>query len=676
MPHIYAESEEAGFFGVGYAQAEDRLQLVLRHQRAVSGTLAEAFGADHVRSDQMARLWRHAAEAAAAFERLSAQVQRDYRALTHGFNRYMAEHPDQVPGWAPRLEPWLPLAVHRHFLWLPYMAGDAVAACERAGVEPFTGIGLQGPPPGVASGASNAWVLMPWRTERGAAILLSDPHGDIEGFQMFEFAIEAGPWKSMGVVPAGCAFPVLGHTRHVAWGMTTGAPSIADCYRIEIDPADPHRYRYDGGWKAMSVSEEVIAVEGSEPVRVVFNYSDHNGVICPVIARHEGFAYVASSPYQHVAELQDEQLRDWNLARGIPEFRDAMRSCGQFAQNIMAADADGHAWYVRAGRVPIRPPEVDWRIPLDGSSSATAWRGIHPLADLVQAEDPASGYMQNCNISPDTMGAGIDPAEYADYIFNDRLGRSNSRGRRSRELLGRCFQAGVSEALAIALDVTWPDTERCQAELRAALDADLAWALFRPEAVRRFLQRLLEFDGKAEPESPGALAYHHWRVASEGQDPLGAVEAAIAEMVERYGRTDLAYGDAFRVGTGGRSFPGRGGAVTRYAPPEATARIEKVWDRMERVEAPLRLMIWGPPDDQGQAWALSGGRSLRLTVLSRPVESYSVVLHGQSGDPTSPHHSDQSRLVSEGAARRVHFERAELLPFVVSEKQLEPPDIG
>jgi len=78
MPHIYAESEEAGFFGVGYAQAEDRLQLVLRHQRAVSGTLAEAFGADHVRSDQMARLWHHAAEAAAAFERLSAQVQRDY----------------------------------------------------------------------------------------------------------------------------------------------------------------------------------------------------------------------------------------------------------------------------------------------------------------------------------------------------------------------------------------------------------------------------------------------------------------------------------------------------------------------------------------------------------------------------------------------------------------------
>ena len=226
MPHIYAESEEAGFFGVGYAQAEGRLQLVLRHQRAVSGTMAEAFGADHLRSDQLARLWCHAAEAEEAFERLSAEVQRDYRALTAGFNR------------------------------------------------------------------------------------------------------EAGPWKSVGVVPAGCAFPVLGHTRHVAWGMTTGAPSIADCYRIEIDPADPHRYRYDGGWKAMSVSEEVIAVRGGEPLRVVFDYTDHTRVTCPVIARHDGFAYAASSPYQHVAELQDEQLRDWNLARGIPEFRDAMRSCG------------------------------------------------------------------------------------------------------------------------------------------------------------------------------------------------------------------------------------------------------------------------------------------------------------------------------------------------------------
>src|SRR5215470_10155982 len=44
VPHIFATTEAAAAFGSGYAQAEDRLEELLRHYRRAEGTMAEAFG--------------------------------------------------------------------------------------------------------------------------------------------------------------------------------------------------------------------------------------------------------------------------------------------------------------------------------------------------------------------------------------------------------------------------------------------------------------------------------------------------------------------------------------------------------------------------------------------------------------------------------------------------------
>jgi len=44
MAHLYAAREEDGFFGLGYATAEDRLEQVLLLYLGVKGELAAAFG--------------------------------------------------------------------------------------------------------------------------------------------------------------------------------------------------------------------------------------------------------------------------------------------------------------------------------------------------------------------------------------------------------------------------------------------------------------------------------------------------------------------------------------------------------------------------------------------------------------------------------------------------------
>src|SRR5438046_886351 len=63
VPHIFAPTEEGAAYGMGYAQAEDRLEEIFKQYRRAEGTMAEVFGPEFVRHDYRQRLWRHRAVA-------------------------------------------------------------------------------------------------------------------------------------------------------------------------------------------------------------------------------------------------------------------------------------------------------------------------------------------------------------------------------------------------------------------------------------------------------------------------------------------------------------------------------------------------------------------------------------------------------------------------------------
>src|SRR5262245_8553104 len=60
VPHIYADRESDGFYGLGYAMAEDEADFILRSALIARGEAAAAFGKTEVESDYTSRLWRHA----------------------------------------------------------------------------------------------------------------------------------------------------------------------------------------------------------------------------------------------------------------------------------------------------------------------------------------------------------------------------------------------------------------------------------------------------------------------------------------------------------------------------------------------------------------------------------------------------------------------------------------
>src|SRR4051812_43188948 len=60
IPHIFAPTIELAAYAVGYAQAEDRLEELLKNYRRANGTMAEVFGPDYFKQDLIQRMWRHA----------------------------------------------------------------------------------------------------------------------------------------------------------------------------------------------------------------------------------------------------------------------------------------------------------------------------------------------------------------------------------------------------------------------------------------------------------------------------------------------------------------------------------------------------------------------------------------------------------------------------------------
>jgi acyl-homoserine lactone acylase PvdQ len=691
VPHIYADREEDAYYGLGFAQAEDELESLLRRFLMARGEEARAFGAEFVPTDYLSRLFRHAEEARAGFARMSTQLQRNYSGYVAGIQRFMREQPRQVPAWAPRLEPWDPVALSRWLLWLSYQAGAGIRDCQAGGVRLAAALGGELERGAIA--ASNEWIVAPWRTAMNAMVVLSDPHGGVDGGFVYEFRLHAGRLEMAGYSMG--AIALLTHTRNVSWGMTTGAPDVADCYDVEVDPGQPTRYLFDGKPSRMETRAERIEVKGAAPVKRILEYTRHNGVLSPVIARAAGKAYVVSTSYMHDAGLFDEEVYRMNLARNVGELRDAMRLLGMFPQNVMAGDRDGGSYYVRAGKTPRRPEGYQWNRPVPGNTSGSAWLGIHPLEDLVQLESPAAGYMQNNNIAPDRMleGSPLTPDRYPAYIFNDRAGRTNSRGRRAVEALSGAFAFTVEDAIDLALDEKWMDTDAWLAALYRGLSQETDYVRSQPAAFRRVAGNLLGFDGHARAGSAAALQFWLWRQAMWGPPSPVAIKdarelpatgpippdrartlvSAVSRVVEgltgKPGGLDRTLGDEFRIGRGGRSFGVGGVTVAPANPGQCDGSPER--DRM--CTATLRAFTAGAPDSIGIRPVVAGSRLLRLVVFTNPIQAFTLHNFGQSSHPDSPHYVDQARLTGERRLKPVYFDRAELMAHVKSERTLTIP---
>jgi acyl-homoserine lactone acylase PvdQ len=661
IPHVYAPTLEAAVFAVGYAQAEDRLEELLKNYRRACGTMSEVFGPGNFRNDLIARTFRHEEISREKYGQLSDKVRAVIESYQAGIKHFMKEHPDRVPSWAQEIHPWDVVALGRFIIW-GWPLGEAGGDLLRAGIQPDD-LGYRG---------SNEMLIGPSRTAMKVPIAVIDPHLSwYDEFRFYQIRIYAGDFNVSGVSILGTPLPSLGHNRYCSIAMTTGGPDTSDIFEEALNPDNPRQYRYDGQWHDLQVKKVKIGVKVGDMVdwkEREIEYSHHG----PIVAHRKGKAYAMAIPYFEEVGLTDQTYATMT-ARNLAEMKQALAQLQLMAQNVMIATVQGDIYYVRNGRVPVRAPGTDSGRPIPGSYSTNEWRGIHPFSDLVQIENPAQAYMHNNNVSPFGMmkDSPLTPEKYErfQYLYNaTRTSPRHQRGEMMTELLDAARNVTVEGAIALAFNPQVYHAEKWQERIKAVWgktpDAD------KSGDVAEVYGLIQKWNRHSDADSEGALAFYAFKKGLDSddsraveppadlsdQDVLLALGKAAEWLRSSFDSLRVPYGKYFRVGRRGgeRTYPVGGGSVS----DAGMATVRAISFNKEGKEMVGR----------------SGQTSTQIVIMTDPPESYTVVPLGVSDYKESGHWDDQAeKLFSKSKATPTYFmNRNELLKHVTATKTLIP----
>lgn len=653
VPHIYGKTEEAVAFAQGYAQAEDRLETVLKAFCKAEGTMARAFGKDWIEHDYRQRLCGHAEVSKRRYHELNEQSRKNIEAFVDGIKKYMKENPDEVQDWAPEPKPYHVVALSRYVIW-GWPLGQAMADLNRAEPKLEDGRG------------SNEWVVGRKLSAEGCVISLIDPHvGWQDEWLFYESHLHGGDLDVFGFSLVGTPFIGLGHNDFISWTMTTGGPDTADVYEVKFDPENL-TYQYDDETRKLSsetVKIEVKTDDGFETVEKTIRRTHHG----PIVEVRGNYAYVFKLAQADEVHLVD-QMAKINKAKNLGEFLQAASMCQLMPQNLMYGDVYGNMYYVRHGRVPIRPEGYDWTKPVPGNTSKTEWLGLHPAEDLVQILNPPAGFMQNCNISPGTMtfNSPMTAERYPDYIYRADTDGSNSRGRRFMQIMRQRNGKKITlqDALKLAMDTELHGVEPWQKMIKEAFEAHKKQFAH----LRKQIKTLIDWDRCAEVDSVGMTLFGFWLASGAKEYEaviekgnvlvatqialLEAFDSAVKQLEATYGRIDVQWGEIHRAKRGDRSWALAGVSRSGFTT--------------------LRAIGTHDPDEDGILYARSGQSCPTVVLLKQPVRSFSVVPYGQSEHPDSPHFTDQGeKLMAHKKLKPTWYQKEELMKHLESTKRVK-----
>ncbi|MFL6229597.1 MAG: penicillin acylase family protein [Pyrinomonadaceae bacterium] len=248
---------------------------------------------------------------------------------------------------------------------------------------------------------SNNWVVSGKRTASGKPLLANDPHLDASAPSIWHMVHLKAPGIDVaGVTAPGAPGVIIGHNGQIAWGMTNLGPDVQDLYVEKFDAQKPTFYATPAGWREAEVRREEIKVRknltgsfaDAETVPLDVTVTRHG----PILLERNGARYALRWTSLDPDAGEFEAFYKLNRARDWDEFRSALADYKGPTQNFIYADTRGHIGYYGAGVIPIRK-SGDGSVPYDGSTDAGEWTGYIPFAELPHVYDPPSGLIVTAN---------------------------------------------------------------------------------------------------------------------------------------------------------------------------------------------------------------------------------------------------------------------------------------
>lgn len=453
IAHVYAETEEALFFGYGHAMAEDRMFQMMLRRRAAQGRLAEILGAGphdrFVHIDRRHRILGFQHLGYRMLDLLDEDTRTNLEAFAAGVNAYLESqrgklgplfasnggHPEPwhaadcialwhfigdrfTPGWQDEV------LVKRGLLTRSTTqidlkaewprtddAGHVVSAEEFKRSYPEAYERLKEIPKAhqeasifwprkVGLKASQNWVVGASRSATGRPILQSDPQVDVRNPSFgYEIHLIGGRYNTRGwSIAIGAPGMLVGWNTHIAWGATALLGDQADLFEERVNPDNPDQYEWKGTWKEFETRIETIQVKGGDSVAFEVRRTHHGNVVNDLlegVQPGEIYALMTSASAAERSSLEGAlkmmRASDW------ASFREAMSQYASPAALIIYADDQNNIGYHTLAQTPVR--STLQRLPREGWSGKDEWTMI-PFELMPSMLNPRSGQIYTANQLP------------------------------------------------------------------------------------------------------------------------------------------------------------------------------------------------------------------------------------------------------------------------------------
>ncbi len=729
IPHIYANSQKDAMIALGYVHAQDRLWQMELMRRIAPGRLSELFGTKALKNDRFfaaTGIDEYSTKAIAALDK-NSESYKLASAYLEGINQYIKEGKTPiefslvgVEKSAFTLKDVYNIFGFMSFSFAMAQKTDPLLSDIRSeyGMEYLKDFGIDGAlgskqlksyktktedyiavsksvatllddspiPPFIGS---NSWIIGGAKTKSGKVLFANDPHiGFSQPCTWYEAHICTPDYEMYGYYLAGTPFPLLGHNRNYAYGLTMFENDDMDLFEEEPNPSNTDQYKTANGYKNFSYTEKIIKVKDSASVALKIKHSIHGPVLNGVLTGLNNHKPVALS---WIYTQQESHLLDavhqLSHAKNVGDFYNGVSLIAAPGLNVMYGDAQNNIAWITSGKLYKMPAGVNPNFILNGANGIDDQKEYLDFSKNPSAINPPWNYLYSANNQPEAIEGYLYPGY---YLPKDRATRID-------ELLAPKSNWTSADVQKMITD----DTSATAPALISNWISALATQSLNP-AEKQALTTLMQWKGDNTLQSLAPAIYNKWiycYLKNTFKDELG--EDKFNALLGTHIVKQLIASQSSNIqspwwdNTNTKGIKEDRAQILTQSYKEAiealTTQLGKnqklwTWNRVHtlehqhpfgKIKALRSFFNVGPYEingtnevinnllftytDNGQYEVKAGPSTRRVIDFSDIENSYSVLPTGQSGNPMSPHYRDQAELYNKGGFRKMKINKAEII---------------
>lgn len=684
IPHIYGKTDADCVFGLLYAQCEDDFKRVEANYIDILGRSAEVYGEKNLFTDLYTRLLVDSANAQEDYRSSPAWLKKLLQAYADGINYYLYKNPSVKPELLKRFEPWFQL------MW----TDGSIAAIKSGGLtidelksfytgDPAGMIPNKTSEEDIKATGSNGFALAPSRTASGNAILYINPHVTFY-FRPEVHVISEEGLNAYGAVTWGQMFVYQGFNEHCGWMHTSGYSDVADLYTEKVIRKGS-RFYYEYNNKELPLQQRKVSLRykvGDQiKTRTFTTWASQHG---PVMGSRNGKWVSVKAVNRSMNALIQSYQR--TKANGFEAFKKNMELLSNGSNNTVFADDKGNIAYWHGNLIPRRDTAYNWNEPVDGSITATNWKGMHTLDETIHLYNPASGFIQNCNSTPFTAAGSSSPKkeQYPVYMATEP---DNFRGILAARLMEKANKFTLDSMITAGYNTYLAAFEKLVPALISHYENELPKTDSIYKKLAGPIAELKSWDLKSSETSIATTLAIEW--IHKLQQPINRIringkEVDYVTRVNEYARissttemmtTLLAATNNLNERFGTWKTPW--GAINRYQ--RLNGWLQPLYDdNQPSLPVGMAASTYGCLPSfvssyyggSKKRYGYNGNSFICAVEFGKKVKAKSLLAGGQSGNPTSKHFSDQAEMYTKGIFKDVLFYKDDVLKHV--ERQYHP----